>query len=148
MTSNINKGRMAINIASGMNIHRTRVNIESHMTKFRKSSIEGDKDLKMNGNNGSTIIVQTTTQPTTMSAIPAAKSTDDTLYEVKKEENEDTVGSIGKNNKPAGISYHKYDNPQNNLNIWRSKMVKAKPLASKINSINNSKLDLKTNIFI
>lgn len=64
-----------------------------------------------------------------MSVVLPNKNTEDKSFVLKcKEDSMNAENTKSRGNKPAGISYHKHNNPQNDLNIWRSSVVRAKPL--------------------
>ncbi|CAI2375852.1 unnamed protein product [Moneuplotes crassus] len=83
-------------------------------------------------NKESSSNIQTSTQPTTMSVI-IPKSTPD-------------PNPTSTKHKPAGISYQRYNNPINNLNIFRSGAVKVSHKKAKISpqKVNLDKKPLKS----
>lgn len=103
----------------------------SSFRNVRNSCADIEKDSKICGNyNGSTINVQTSTQPTIMSVAMPGKNQDDPSYSYNRENggNDSNIRVA----KPSGINYHKHNNPQNDLNIWRSSIIRAKPITCNI----------------
>jgi len=75
--------------------------------------------------------VQISTQPTTMSGAMTRNVDTSSNSKIRKDKNLKIIN--GKTRyKPGGISYHKHNNPQNDLNIWRSSIVKVKPSAIRV----------------
>lgn len=95
---------------------------------FRNSSMEPGEDRGHSPKIGSTINIQTSTQPTTMSVLhPQMQKNNELSYIQRTKEESITVDdSKSRITKPGGITYNRH-NPQNELNNWRSSIVKRKP---------------------
>lgn len=122
--------------------------IESDKVGHEKQVSFGDaskpgKSLGKNTGNTSTINIHSSTQPTTVSAgltqKPSGMDSEPKHEYVTKDEFTKSAKSRIRHGYPIGINYH-YNNPQNELNIFRSGMVKSKGLtAVEINSTIESK---------
>jgi len=137
MTSNVNKSQKNTIMNNPLNVQKLKNSSKVTVTKLRNSSWEVNNEGKESDRWAtSTMNVQASTQPTTTSMALKPKNPED-ITSVPKNRHDFIVSSNFKQ-KNAGIRYHKHNNPQNDLNIWRSSMVRAKPLPYKITELSKN----------
>jgi hypothetical protein len=122
------------NLGNIKTVHQVRTSklnsiIKPSIKRLRNSSLGDEEKVNL---GGSTINVQTSTQPNTMSAIIPRIEEDMPKASKNKGYKIDVANQNFKSYNNGGISYYKHNNPQNDLNIWRSSNVRPKPMHERI----------------
>jgi hypothetical protein len=130
------------NLGNNKAVHQVRTNklnsiIKPSIKRLRNSSLGDEEKVNL---GGSTINVQTSTQPNTMSAIIPRIEEDIPKASKKKGDKIDASNLNLKSYNNGGISLNKHNNPQNDLNIWRSSNVRPKPMPERIGLSKDGKL--------
>lgn len=123
------------NVGNRKQVNQIKINkpndiVKPSIKRLRNSSMINEEKINM---AGSTTNVQTSTQPTTMSVIIPKIQENISKSTKNKDGNINISNPNSKSYNNAGISYQKYDNPQNDLNIWRSSVIRTKLIPEQVN---------------